>query len=136
MLNDQCHWWSWNCYPSRSHEFIPGFQFSMLIFFFLQIPSLRKGEFYFVKQHHSDSTKMFLIDNIFVIFDGCILQQNNSALLALIRRRQTSYKGFSRKTKKKLVRGVNITFHYIDDVFSLNNSRICDFVDCIYPTGI
>jgi hypothetical protein len=43
--------------------------------------------------------------------------------------RQTSYRGFSRKIKKKLAR-------YIDDVLSLNNSRFGDFVDRIYPTKI
>jgi len=47
--------------------------------------------------------------------------------------RQTSYRGFSRKNEKKLVRSFNITFRYIDDVLSLNNSRLGDFVDRIYP---
>ena len=47
--------------------------------------------------------------------------------------RQTSYRGFSRKTKRKLARSFNFTFRYIDDVLSLNNSRFGYFVDCIYP---
>jgi hypothetical protein len=47
--------------------------------------------------------------------------------------RQTSYKGFSRKNEKKLARSFNFTFRYIDDVLSLNNSRLGDFVDRIYP---
>jgi hypothetical protein len=47
--------------------------------------------------------------------------------------RQTSYKGFSRKNEKKLARSFNFTFRYIDDVLSLNNYRLGDFVDRIYP---
>jgi hypothetical protein len=40
---------------------------------------------------------------------------------------------FLKKNEKKLARSFNLTFRYIDDVFSLNNSRFCDFVDHIYP---
>jgi hypothetical protein len=73
---------------------------------------------YFVK-HHSDSTKQFpetdifnilefLIDNIYVIFDGRVFQQTVcvptvllfSPTCSFIHMRQTSYKGFSRKTKR------------------------------------
>ena len=43
--------------------------------------------------------------------------------------RQTSYRGFSVKNEKKLARSFNVTFRYIDHVFSLNNSRCIDFVD-------
>jgi len=39
--------------------------------------------------------------------------------------RHTSYMGFSIKTK-------NVTFLYIDDVHSINNSRLGDFADRIY----
>ena len=35
--------------------------------------------------------------------------------------------------RQKLARSCNFTFHYIDDVLSLNNSRFGDFVDHIYP---
>ena len=38
-----------------------------------------------------------------------------------------------KKNEKKLARSFNFTFRYIDDVLSLNNSRLCDFVDRIYP---
>ena len=38
-----------------------------------------------------------------------------------------------KKNQKKLDRSFNFTFRYIDDVFSLNNSRLGDFVDRIYP---
>jgi len=37
------------------------------------------------------------------------------------------------QNEKKLARYFNFTFRYIDDVLSLNNYRICDFVDRIYP---
>jgi hypothetical protein len=40
---------------------------------------------------------------------------------------------FLKKNEKKLARSFNFTFRYIDDVFSLNNSRFGDFVDRIYP---
>jgi hypothetical protein len=41
--------------------------------------------------------------------------------------------GLLKKNEKKLVRSFNFTFHYIDDVLSLNNSRFGDFVGRIYP---
>jgi hypothetical protein len=40
--------------------------------------------------------------------------------------------GLLKKNGKKLARSFNFTFHYIDDVLSLNNSRFGDFVDRIY----
>jgi hypothetical protein len=36
-----------------------------------------------------------------------------------------------KKNEKKLARSFNLTFRYIDDVLSLNNSRFGDFVDSI-----
>ena len=41
-----------------------------------------------------------------------------------------------KKNEKKLSRSFNFTFRYIDDVLSLINSRLCDFVDCIYPNEL
>jgi len=41
--------------------------------------------------------------------------------------------GLLKKNEKKLARSFNFTFHYIDGVLSLNNSRFDDFVDRIYP---
>ena len=87
------------------------------------IPCARKGQMLFCgKKTHSDSTKKFsetdiinmlefLIDSIIVIFVGRVFQQtvgipmgtNCEPLLAdvfFIRMRQTSYRGFSRKTKR------------------------------------
>ena len=47
---------------------------------------------------------------------------------------QTDFiQGLLKKNGKKLARSFNFTFHYIDDVLSLNNSRFGDFVDSIYP---
>jgi hypothetical protein len=37
------------------------------------------------------------------------------------------------KNEKKLAQSFNFTFRYIDDVLSLNHSKLGDFVDCIYP---
>ena len=42
-------------------------------------------------------------------------------------------KGLLRKNEKKLARSFNVTSRYIDGVLSLNNSRLGDFVDRIYP---
>ena len=41
-----------------------------------------------------------------------------------------------KKNENKLSRSFNFTFRYIDNVLSLNNSRLCDFVDCIYPNEL
>ena len=41
-----------------------------------------------------------------------------------------------KKNEKKLDLSFNFTFHYIDDVLSLNNSRFGEFVDRIYPTEL
>jgi hypothetical protein len=41
--------------------------------------------------------------------------------------------GLLKKNEKKLARSFNFTFRYIDDVLSLNNSRLADFVDRINP---
>jgi hypothetical protein len=37
------------------------------------------------------------------------------------------------KSERKVTRSFNYTFRYIDDVLSLNNSRLGDIVDRIYP---
>ena len=37
------------------------------------------------------------------------------------------------KKDKKLAISFNSTFHYIDDVISLNNSKFGDYVELIYP---
>ena len=107
------------------------------------------------KIKHSDSTKKLteteiiymlelLIDNTFVIFGGRVFQQtvgipmgtNCAPLLAdlfLYSYEADFIQGLLKKNEKKLARSFNFTFRYIDDVFSLNNSRLGDFVDRIYP---
>jgi hypothetical protein len=50
---------------------------------------------------------------------------------------QTTHKQeLLKKNGKKLARSFNFTSRYIDDVLSLNNSKFCDFVDCIYPIDL
>jgi len=46
--------------------------------------------------------------------------------------RRTSFKIFSRK----LAQTFNSSFHYIDDVLSLNNSRFGDYLHRIYPNEL
>ena len=41
--------------------------------------------------------------------------------------------GLLKKNAKKLSRSFNFTFRYKHDVLSLNNYRVGDFVDSIYP---
>ena len=41
--------------------------------------------------------------------------------------------GLLKKNEKKLARSFHFTFRYVDDVLSLNNSRVGGFVDRIYP---
>jgi hypothetical protein len=115
-----------------------------------------RERFYFVKITHSDSTKKFsetdvinmlkfLIDNIIVKFGRRVFQQtvgitmgtNCAPLLAdlfLYSYEADFIQRLLKKNEKKLARSINFTFHYIDDVLSLNNSRFGDFVDRIYPT--
>ena len=38
-----------------------------------------------------------------------------------------------RKKEQKLAISFNVTFRYIDDVLSLNNSKFGDYVEFIYP---
>ena len=44
--------------------------------------------------------------------------------------------GLLKKNEKKLAQSFNFSFHYIDDVLSLNNSRFGDFVDRIYTVEL
>ena len=41
-----------------------------------------------------------------------------------------------RKNKMNLARSFNFTFRYMDDIYSLNNSKFGDFFYCIYPTEL
>ena len=44
-----------------------------------------------------------------------------------------SLQGLLMKIKKKIARSFNFTFHYIDDVLSLNNSRFGDLLITLIP---
>jgi hypothetical protein len=83
------------------------------------------------------------IDNILVIFGGRVFQQrvdlpmgvNCAPILVdlfLYSYEADFIQGLLKKNEKKLARSFNFTFHYIDDVLSLSNSRFGDFVDHIY----
>jgi hypothetical protein len=107
---------------------------------------------HFVKKKRSDSTKSSLTQHA-QVFDGqhiCYLWwkcfstdsrhsygyklcSSSRLLVSFFRMRQSSYRSFSRKNEQKLHRSFNFTFHYIDDVRSLNNTRFGDFVDRLYP---
>ena len=86
----------------------------------------------------------FLIDNIFAMFGGRVFQQsvgipmstNCVHLLAdlfLYWYEADFIQGLLKKNEKTLARSFNFMFRYIDDVISLNNSKLGDFVDRIYP---
>ena len=86
----------------------------------------------------------FVIDNIFAMFDGRVLQQtvgihigtNCPPLLVdlFFYSYETNFiQGLLKKNEKKLTRFFNFTFRYIDDVLSLNNYIFGNFVDCIFP---
>ena len=115
---------------------------------------------YFVKNHsdakhkydENDVVKMleFLIDNIYVEFGGQIFQQvvgipmgtNCAPLLAdlFLYSYEAEFMQGLKKSKnngdKHLARSFNFTLRYIDDVLSLNNNKIGDYIDSIYPVEL
>jgi hypothetical protein len=84
----------------------------------------------------------FFIENTFAMLSGRVFQQTVGIPM---RTNCTPFlpglffysydvdfiQGLLKKNEKKLARSFNFTFRYIDDVFSLNNSRFGDFVDRI-----
>jgi hypothetical protein len=71
--------------------------------------------------------------------DGIPMGTNCAPLLAdsfLYSYEADFIQGLLRKNQTKLVRCFNFMFRYIDDVLSLNNSRLGDFIDRIYPIGL
>jgi hypothetical protein len=77
----------------------------------------------------------FMIDNIFAMFGGRVFQPtvglpmgtNCASLLAdlFIYLYEADFiQGLLKKNEKKLARSFNFTFRYLDDVLSLNNSRL------------
>jgi hypothetical protein len=112
---------------------------------------------YFVKETTESSTKYtevqivqmldFLIDNIFVECGGQIFQQtvgipmgtNCAPLLAdlfLYSYEAEFIQNLLKSGEKKLAKQFNLTFRYIDDVLSLNNSKFSDNIDLIYPNEL
>ena len=113
-----------------------------------------RDRFYFVN-FHSDSTKKFsqteiismlefFIEHTFAMLSGRVFQQtvgipvstNCTPLLPdlfLYSYDVDFIQGLLKKNEKKLAQSFNCTFRYIDDVLSLNNARLGDFVDRINP---
>ena len=90
---------------------------------------------------------VFLIENTLAIFGERIFQQTvgipmgtncapHLADLFLYSYEADFIQGLLKKNENKLIRSFNFTSRYIDDVLSLNNSRLGDFVDLIYPTEL
>ena len=81
-----------------------------------------------------------MIGNIFVIFGGRVYQHIRHAygyqLVFLFLYSYEAYfiQALLKKSENQLAWTFNCTFQYIDDVFSLNNSKFDDFVDRIYST--
>ena len=109
---------------------------------------------YFVKHRSESKNKYteeeviqmleFFIDNIFVQFGGLVFQQtigipmgtNCAPLLADLFLHSYEAEFIERLLKsnnKKLTVSFNLSFRYIDDVLSLNNSKFGDYVNVIYP---
>jgi hypothetical protein len=116
-----------------------------------------RSNIYFVKNHTKSNDKYteddiiqlldFLIDNIFVEFGGHVFQQtigipmgtNCAPLLAdlFLYTYETDFiQDLLRKGKKDLASKFNLTFRYIDDVLSINNNTISNYLDIIYPSEL
>ena len=89
----------------------------------------------------------FLIDNIFVNFGGRIFQQtigipmgtNCAPLLAdlfLYSYEAEFLQNLIKQGNRTLAKMFNLTFRYIDDVLSLNNSHFSDHLHRIYPSEL
>ena len=89
----------------------------------------------------------FLIDNIFVMFGGCLFRQvigilmgtNCALLLADLFR--YSYKSefldnMIRGGHRKLARSFKLCYRYIGDLIVFNNKKFGDFIKEIYPSQL
>ena len=98
------------------------------------------------KYSETDFNQMveFLIDNIYVEFGGDVYQQtvdiqmgtNCAPLVAdlFLYSYESDFVQHLQKSKlKKQKTSFNLTFHYIEDVLSLNNPKFNDYIDVIYP---
>ena len=75
----------------------------------------------------------FLIDNIFVEFDGRVFQQTVKIPMGTNLYEAELIKGLLRSNNLKLAKSFYFTFRYIDEVLSLNNPMFGDHFDRIYP---
>ena len=86
----------------------------------------------------------FLIDNMFVLFDGHVTQQTVGLPMGthctpllfdlfMYSSEATFIQGVLKKNEKKLAQSFKFTFRYKDDVRTLNNARFGDFADRMYP---
>ena len=89
----------------------------------------------------------FLIDNIFVTIGGCVFQQTISILMGtncaplladlFLYSYETDFiQELLRKKEKKLAISLNFTFRYINDVFSLNNSKFLTMLNTSIPSNL
>ena len=108
------------------------------IFGFLLVSKARKNIFYICRH-----ARVFGWQHIYYVWWTCFstdsrhipMGTNCAPLLAhlfLYSYEADFIQGLVKKNEKKIARSFNFTFRYIDDVFSLNNSRFGDFVDRIY----
>ena len=101
------------------------------------------------KYTEGDVIKMleFLIDNIFVEFGGQVFQQtvgipmgtNCAPLLAdlfLYSYEAEFIQSLLKSGKKTVAKNFNFTFRYIDDVLSINNPKVGDYLGVIYPSEL
>jgi hypothetical protein len=89
----------------------------------------------------------FLIDNIYVVFDGQVFQQsviipkstNCAPLLAdlfLYSHEAEFIQKLRHEKKTSFAVAFNSTFRYIDDVLSINNNQFHSYVDSISPSDL
>ena len=89
---------------------------------------------------------VFLIDNIFFSLVNVFFNRRRHTYgyklcslltdLFLYSYEADFIQGLLEKNERKLARSFHFTFSYIDDVLSLNNFRLGDFVDRIYPIAL
>ena len=116
----------------------------------------REGH-YFVKEHSDSKNKYteddivnmleFLVDNIVVVFGGKVFQQivgipmgtNCAPLLAeifLYSYEAEFIQSLLSTGKKKIASQFNFTYRYIDDVLSINNPDIDNYLGQMYPAEL
>ena len=114
-------------------------------------------ETYFAKGHSDSKNKYseddiikmleFLVDNIFVVFVGKVLQQtvgipmgtNCAPLLAdiFLYSYEAEFIQFLLSTgNKHLASRFNLTYRYIDDVLSINNPEFENYLGQMYPAEL